>query len=41
MVLLLTLIFGETLSVQDVSLISFGRKYCNLFWDQFGFRDCF
>ena len=38
---ILSLIFGWTLSVQDVSLISFGRKFCNLFLDQFGFRDCF
>ena len=41
LVLILTLIFGWTLSVQDVSLISFGRKFCNLFLDQFGFQDCF
>ena len=41
LVLILSLIFGWTLSVQDVSLISFGRKFCNLFLDQFGFRDCF
>ena len=37
---ILTLIFGWTLCVQDVSLISFGRKFCNLFLDQFGFQDC-
>ena len=41
LVLILTLIFGWILSVQDVSLISFGRKFCNLFLDQFGFWDCF
>ena len=41
LVLILTLIFGWILSIQDVSLISFGRKFCNLFLDQFGFRDCF
>ena len=41
LVLILTLIFGWTLSVQDVSLISFGRKFCNLFLDQFGFEYCF
>ena len=40
LVLILTLIFGWILSVQDVSLISFGRKFCNLFLDQFGFQDC-
>ena len=39
LVLILTLIFGWTLSVQDVSLISFGRKFCNLFLDQFGFQE--
>ena len=39
--LILSLIFGWTLSVQDVSLISFGRKFCNLFMDQFGFEYCF
>ena len=33
LVLILRLIFGWTLSVQDVSLISFGRKFCNLFLD--------
>ena len=33
LVLILSLIFGWTLSVQDVSLISFGRKFCNLFLD--------
>ena len=33
LVLILTLIFGWTLSIQDVSLISFGRKFCNLFLD--------
>ena len=38
---ILSLIFGWTLSVQDVSLISFGRKFCNLFLDQFGFRTYF
>ena len=32
LVLILSLIFGWTLSVQDVSLISFGRKFCNFFW---------
>ena len=31
LVLILSLIFGWTLSVQDVSLISFGRKFCNFF----------
>ena len=41
LVLILSLIFGWTLSVQDVSLISFGRKFCNLFLDQFGFEYCF
>ena len=41
LVLILTLIFGWTLSVKDVLLISFGRKFCNLFFDQFGFQDCF
>ena len=41
LVLILSLIFGWTLSVQDVSLISFSRKFCNLFLDQFGFWDCF
>ena len=40
LVLILTLIFGWILSVQDVSLISFGRKFCNLFLDQFGFDTC-
>ena len=40
LVLILTLIFGWILSVQDVSLISFGRKFCYLFLDQFGFQDC-
>ena len=40
LVLILSLIFGWTLSVQDVSLISFGRKFCNFFgsiwfWDAF------
>ena len=39
--LILSLIFGWTLSVQDVLLISFGRKFCNLFLDQFGFEYCF
>ena len=39
--LILSLIFGWTLSFQDVLLISFGRKFCNLFLDQFGFWDCF
>ena len=39
--LILSLIFGWTLSVQDVSLISFGRKFCNLFLDQFSFEYCF
>ena len=38
---ILSLIFGWTLSVQDVLLISFGRKFCNLFLDQFGFEYCF
>ena len=38
LVLILTLIFGWILSVQDVSLISFGRKFCYLFLDQFGFE---
>ena len=33
LVLILTLIFGWILSIQDVSLISFGRKFCNLFLD--------
>ena len=28
---ILSLVFGWTLSVQDVSLISFGRKFCNFF----------
>ena len=37
----ISLIFGWTLSVQDVSLISFGRIFCNLFLDQFGFEYCF
>ena len=32
LVLILSLIFGWTLSVQDVSLISFSRKFCNFFW---------
>ena len=32
LVLILSLIFGWTLSVQDVSLISFGRKFCYFFW---------
>ena len=41
LILILSLIFGWTLSVQDVLLISFSRKFCNLFLDQFGFRDCF
>ena len=41
LVLILSLIFGWTLSVQDVLLISFGRKFCNLFLDQFGFEYCF
>ena len=41
LVLILSLIFGWTLSVQDVLLISFSRKFCNLFLDQFGFWDCF
>ena len=40
LVLILSLIFGWTLSIQDVSLISFGRKFCYLFLDQFGFQDC-
>ena len=39
--LILSLIFGSRLSVQDVLLISFGRKFCNLFLDQFGFEYCF
>ena len=39
--LILSLIFGWTLSVQDVLLISFSRKFCNLFLDQFGFEYCF
>ena len=34
---ILTLIFGWTLSVQDVSLISFGRKFCNLFFESIWF----
>ena len=33
LVLILSLIFGWTLFVQDVLLISFGRKFCNLFLD--------
>ena len=41
LVLILSFIFGWTLSVQDVLLISFGRKFCNLFLDQFGFEYCF
>ena len=41
LVLILSLIFGWTLSVKDVSLVSFARKFCNLFLDQFGFQDCF
>ena len=36
LVLILSLIFGWTLSVKDVSLVSFARKFCNLFLDQFG-----
>ena len=32
LVLILSLVFGRTLSVQDVSLISFSRKFCNFFW---------
>ena len=39
LVLILSLIFGWILSIQDVSLISFGRKFFNLFLDQFGFQD--
>ena len=39
LVLILSLIFGWILSVKDVSLISFARKFCNLFLDQFGFED--
>ena len=38
---ILSLIFGWTLCVKYVSLISFGRKFCNLFLDQFGFRNYF
>ena len=41
LVLILSLIFGWTLSVKDVLLISFGRKFCNLFLNQSGFEDCF
>ena len=45
MVLILSLIFGWTLSVQDVSLISFGRKFCNFFWInlvfEIAFHTCF
>ena len=37
LVLILSLIFGWTLSVQDVSLISFGRKFCNLFFGSIWF----
>ena len=39
LVLILSLIFGWILSIQDVSLILFGRKFCNLILDQFGFED--
>ena len=39
LVLILSLIFGWILSIQDVSLISFARKFCNLFLNQFGFED--
>ena len=35
----LVLIFGWTLPVKDILLISFARKFCNLFLDQFGFED--
>ena len=41
LVLILSLIFGWTLSVKDVSLVSFARKFCNLLLDQFGFWDCY
>ena len=41
-VLILSLIFGWTLSVKDVSLISFSRKFCNFcFWINLVFEIAF